>query len=194
MERTEIEELINSTVSGLAARQEKQFAKMLQPVTETLSGFNTRFESLAQPQPTPEPTPTTPDPKIAVLERQLNEMKSHSEATEAKAQRAEQDSALSKVLNTFSFANDVSRDTAFKVFSSDVKRSADGSFVLGDEPLDVAVKGRMNQLTGLLAPKAVSGSGSGQQRATSGPAGLDQLIKPKMSKEEIAQAYVLLGH
>jgi hypothetical protein len=183
----QVQELINSTVSGLAARQEKQFQKMLTPITEQLSGFSSTFEELKQ-QPKTEPKKgdqtQTQDPKIAVLERQLNELKAQNEATQAKALKAERENALSKALGSFTFANDTARETAFKVFSNDIQATSDGQYVIGDQPLEVAVKTKMNDLTGLLAPKAVGGSGTTSGNAGSGPTGLPAEIKPGMKTEE----------
>jgi hypothetical protein len=176
--------MINNALAGYATKNEKHLNKLV----EQLSGL--------KGDPKPESTqPQNQDPAVAVLQRQLAELtKSHEEA-KTKAAKAEKDNALSKVLGTFSFANDVARDTAFKVFATDIQQTNDGEYVIGDQPLSDAVKARMTALTGLLAPVAVSGSGSGSSSTApstsavtleqiKGAKGMDQLraVADKLQK------------
>lgn len=157
-----VTELVNQIVSGSAARIQKEFNTTIKPLNDTLLGLNSTFEEIKQhiPGKKEDTTKGAPDPKIGLMEKQLKELTAAREADQAKAARLEKESALNKALNTFQFANDVSRETAFKTFANDVQVTSDGVYVIGDDPLDVAVKGRMTHLSGLLAPKQVGGSGA----------------------------------
>lgn len=185
--KEEVQELINTTVSGLAARQEREFQKLIAPISEQIKTFGTFIEGVSNKgtqEPQKAETTQAQDPKIAVLERQLNELKAANEAAQQKAAKAERDAALSRALNGYTFANDASRDTAFKVFTNEIQTTSDGQYVIGDQPLDAAVKARMNDLTGLLAPKAVGGSGANSTNTTAGAPGVPLEIKPGMKPEE----------
>jgi hypothetical protein len=164
-----IQQMVNTALAGYAAKNEKHLNKIVDGFTQQLN------EVKGDPKPEGN---HNPDPAVAVLQRKLEELtKSHEEAR-IKTAKAEKDSALSKVLSTFSFANEVSRDTAFKVFAGDIQQTNDGQYVIGDQPLSEAVKARMGSLTGLLAPVAVSGSGSGSSTTAqnnSGTVTLEQI-------------------
>lgn len=159
----QVTELINSTVNGLAARQQKEFVKMLTPLSEQLTGFTSTIEGL-KTQPTATKleegqTQNVADPRVLAMEKELKDIKVAREADQQKAAKLERENALGKALGSYTFANDFSRDTAFKAFD-DMTKGSDDKFYVGDSPLEVAAKTRMENLKGLLAPKAVGGSGA----------------------------------
>jgi hypothetical protein len=170
----QVRELINQSVAGFAAKSSKQLNEVLNPIHEQLKNFTAQKEVVTTEQ-------TATDPKISILERQLKELQTENQAAKEKVAKADRDSALNKALSGFTFANDTARDTAYKVFSADMQTIGDGQYAIGDQPLHEAVQERMKSLTGLIAPKAVSGSG-----ATSGSAAqnTDLQFKPNMTMED----------
>ena len=179
-----VAQMINQALSGYAAKNEKHLNKMVE-------GFTTKLNELVPAKPEPKQENQVQDPAVAVLQRQVAELTKSNEEAKVKAASAERENALSKVLGTYSFANEVARETAYKVFASDIKQTNDGEYVIGDQPLAEAVKSRMSALTGLLAPVAVSGSGGSSTSAPSsgGAITLEQIkaAKSPQALKEISE-------
>jgi hypothetical protein len=186
----QINEMISSALAGHATKYEKQINKMYE-------SFNGEVKKLATPKPAEQTTiDGTPqqaaDPKFAALERTIAELTQKHSAAEQKAMKAEQRQALADAFGTYSFASDKARDVAFKTFESEMQRSDDGKYYIGDRDVKTAVADGMKDLPGLLAPKHVGGSGAvGTQESSK--SNLNTLIKSQMTKDEIKQAYALFG-
>jgi len=175
----QVRELINQSVAGFAAKSGKELKEVLNPIHEQLKSFATKKEESETPAQA-----TTTDPKISVLERQLKELQAENQAAKEKVAKADRDTALNKALSGFNFANETARETAYKVFSGDMATLGDGQYAIGDQPLHDAVQARMKDLTGLIAPKAISGSGASSGSAA---ANTDLQIKPGMTMAELQQ-------
>jgi hypothetical protein len=180
-----IASIIDSRINTFVHSSKTDLAKL----KEQVGGLSTAFEGLktketpATVETTTTATPgVTADPKISVLERQVKDLQASNEAAILKVKKADSDTALGKALSGYTFANDASRDVAFKVFSSEMKDLGDGAYAIGDQPLGDAVKTRMADLTGLIAPKNVSGTGATTGRAAT----LDtNEVRRGMSKDEM---------
>lgn len=184
----QIQEMITTAVTGHATKYERQLNKLHESFADQVKQITP-----AKVEATPEgATQTVADPKVAALERSLADLTKAHKAAEDKAIRAEQSAILSDALGTYSFSSDRAREVAVKSFESQMQRSKDGQFFIGDRSIKDAVTEQMKDLEGLLSAKTVGSSGA--VRTTSNVSvGLDSLIKPNMTPAEIQQAYTILG-
>jgi len=166
-----VAKIVDSQINKFVHSSKTDLAKM----KEQLTTFGSTIESL---KVTPTTTPTentntqvtaTSDPEIAVLKRTVKDLQTANQAALEKAAKADRNSALDKALAGFQFANDTSRDVAYKVFSSEMQTIGDGQYAIGDLPLADAVKARMAELPGLQAPKNIGGSGASSGRSVPAP-------------------------
>lgn len=183
-----IQEMISTALGGHATKYERQLNKMFEKFSEQVAQFTPKTDQTAVPAT---PGQQQADPKVAALERDFAELQKRHTAAEEKVMKAEQSQALSNALGSYSFASEKAKEVAVRTFESQMKRSENGEFFIGDRGLKDAVAEQMKELPGLLAAKNVGSSGA---IGTQGSAhvGLDTLIKPNMSKEEISQAYSIL--
>lgn len=92
---------------------------------------------------------------------------------------------------TLQFGSDAQRDTAFRIFSADIRRLEDNSLVggAGDLPLREYIGETMKAHQYLLAPKDVAGAGARGGKGSSGAHAVDiDSIKPGMSAGDLAAA------
>jgi hypothetical protein len=171
-----VDQRVNEGINKFVASNKTDLAKLKQQVS-------TIAESFTKPAAT-EPTKDTPDQKYSVLERQVKDLQEQNKAALEKAAKADRDAALGKVLSTYTFANETSRDIAWKVFAGEMNSIGDGQYAIGDQPFDAAIKTRMESLTGLLAPKNVGGSGASSGN-NSGQFNSSFEIKPGMTREQL---------
>jgi restriction endonuclease Mrr len=162
----QIQTMINTALAGHATKYEKQLNKMHESFAEQVKGIGSKPAEVAT-----EGTPTA-DPKLAALERTIQDLNQKYTASEEKALKSEQKQVLSDALGTFSFASQKAREVAFKTFESQMSRSQDGEFFIGDRDIKTAIQEQMKELPGLLKPLAVSGSGSVGTQNTPGAGAL----------------------
>ncbi len=178
--------IVDSRINNFVHSSKTDLAKLKEQVTgihTAIEGMKTTTTPITTPAAEPGSTTAIVDPKISVLERQIKDLMSANEAATARVAKADRETALQKALGGYNFANEASRDIAFKVFSSEMKDIGEGQFAIGDQPLADAVKSRMEQLTGLIAPKNVNGTGSSSGRPA--PTGDANQVRKGMSKDEL---------
>jgi hypothetical protein len=154
-----------------------------------------------KPEPKPDPAPAgdgkPADPALASLQGQVREMQAKLEASEKARQDAvkaaeerERTSAIRAKLGDFQFASDAARESALRIFGSDVVRGEDGNLYGPDKttPFDQYIGKALDETHDyLLKPKDVGGSGAmnpGQKRQP--PVDLND-IKPGMKPEDRAR-------
>ncbi|HXS93177.1 MAG TPA: hypothetical protein VN736_01160 [Candidatus Limnocylindrales bacterium] len=182
----QVQQMINTALAGHATKYERQLNKLHDSFSEQLKAPTKPVEPAIQAE-----GGNAIDPKVASLERSLAELTKAHKAAEEKAVKAEQAKILSDALSTYTFASDKAREVALKTFESQMQRSKDGEYFIADQTVKDAVAQQMKELPGLLAPKAVGSSGA-VGTANNVSIGLDKLIKPQMTPEEIQQAYAIL--
>lgn len=174
-----IASIVNTEINKFVASNKTDIAKMRDQVTS----FKTELDGIrTAPAKSESQTTEANDPKLSVLERQLKELQEQNVAAIKKAEKADADTALNKVLSQFTFASERAREIAYKTFASDMAKIGDGEYAIGDQPLAEAVKATMADLSGLLAPKNVGGSGATSGKA---PAVDVSQVKRGMSKDEM---------
>ena len=184
----QVNEMITTALQGHAAKYERQLNKQTELFTQQLQTVSTT----PAPVKTPDGTPAVQvDPKVAALERTVADLTKAQLAAEQKAIKAEQSAILSEALGTYSFASDRAREVAVKTFESQMARSQDGQYFIGDRAVKEAVAEQMKELPGLLAVRPVGSSGAVGTKSNVN-AGLEGLIKPQMTPQEIQQAYAIL--
>lgn len=183
----QIQEMITTAIAGYATKADKHFNKMHDSFSEQVKALKP-----AETEGTTTTGNVQADPKVAALERTLADLTKAHKAAEEKAIKAEQKQVLSDALSTFTFASEKARDVAASTLESQMQRSADGKYFIGDRDLKTAVAEEMKQLPGLLAPLNVGSSGATGTQQNVGT-NLGTLIKPQMSKDEISQAYAEFG-
>jgi len=177
----DIAKIVDGRINNFVHSSKTDIAKL----REQVGSISTAIESF-KPQPTTEQKTegtAAPDPRIAVLERQIKELTASNEAATKKAELADRDTALNRALAGYQFANEASRTTAFKVFGDEMQKLEDGKYAIGDQPLEDAVKVRMGDLKGLLAPQPITGSGASKTVST--PSSGIPEIKAGMTREEM---------
>jgi uncharacterized coiled-coil protein SlyX len=126
-----------------------------------------------------------------VLQEQFQSIQKQAEATKAEAETKERHSAIRDALANFSFGSDAQRDTAFRIFRDEIKRTADGLLVGGadEAPLKEYITDQMKQHAYLLSTKDVASAGARSGRPQAAGKNIDlNSIKPGMSAAELAAA------
>jgi len=132
--------------------------------------------------PVDPPAPGTPPKTVAenALALELKNYKASSEArikalettnleTVQSAEKTDRESRVRSELAKYPFANDKARDTAFKLFTSEVKRAEDGSLVANDLPFEKFIETELpNSHAYLLAPKDLGGANARTGKSAGG--------------------------
>lgn len=138
---------------------------------------------------------TKPDPQVAVFRRQLAELTAKNEATERKAAEAEKKAEEKDRISTL--RSEIAKvgvqpdriDAALRIFSPDVKRSADGSLVGSDDtPVADWLAFQIKQNEYLLPARTVNGAGATGGTGTKSAAMDIGEIKVGMKQEDMARA------
>ena len=123
---------------------------------------------------------------IDKLNKRLSDTEEREKAAASRAEETERNSAIRAELSKYPILPEAV-DEAFDLFRSRVKRSEDGTLVVGDTTAEAHIKSALEgKLAGLLRPADKGGAGSSAGQRT-GKLDLNE-IKPGMSKETEAQA------
>jgi len=203
---------ITTAVTAALAKQKVDTDKTLGTITASLTAFGATLDGL-KPAPTPDPKdPKDPkpgsDPQVNAqlqaleannkqLQARLATMEEENKKSTAAAEVAERHSKIREKLSSFEFADDPSRQAAFKLFSGDVRRGEDGALIAGDAasplPFDKYIEAQILQLPGLLAAKKVGGAGAGGGAGGGNGAVTLDNIKPGMSAEDKKAVYAAIA-
>jgi hypothetical protein len=126
-----------------------------------------------------------------LLTEQFAAMQKTNEATTAAAEVKERHSSIRDTLAGFQFGSESQRDTAFRIFKDDIKRTADGSLVGGadEAPLKEYVTAQMANHAYLLAAKSVDSAGARNGGRQAGVKSVDfDAIKQGMSAADMSAA------
>jgi hypothetical protein len=124
------------------------------------------------------------------FQEKMSEWEQEREQLAMQAEEENRHATIQAALNKYPFANDESREVAFRYFDQASERDQEtGALVASGLPIDKFVQERMGSLGGLLASRPVGGSGAVPAGRT-GSAPQMEDIKPGMTadkKHEILQ-------
>ena len=210
-------EVVNKTINDALARMRKTdipkaIEEALKPLTEGVGSLQESLKPLLESQGKGGGAPEgggaggeggskSLDPQVAAklkdqektigtLQKAVEELTRKNQDSERKADEADRNSQLTGALSGYSWLDDAARAFAFDSFAPRVKRTEDGTLVIGELPLKKAIEDQMGTraLQGLLAPKqGAGGAGAGNSGGSPAAGGssitLDS-IKPGMTKEQ----------
>ncbi|MFI5401348.1 MAG: hypothetical protein ACHQ1G_00205 [Planctomycetota bacterium] len=128
-----------------------------------------------------------PDPKVAVMEKQLAELKAEREQERTALAETRKQQAIEKAAQAAGFVD--TSDIVYDHFAHRVKLSEDGEYLVGEAKLADALKefGATDKGKRLLPPKPAAGS-TGMQKG--GKDGKDGAGAPKVSLQDAMQHLV----
>jgi hypothetical protein len=114
-------------------------------------------------------------------EARIKALETTNQETAKGAEKTDRESRIRSELAKYQFANDKARDTAFKLFTTEVTRAEDGSLVANELPFEKFIENELpSNHSYLLAPKDLGGADARRGKTPGGKKwDLDRDLKPE---------------